>query len=339
MPRNGSGVYSKPAGTTAVADTLIESAKYNQTIDDLVADANEARPITAGGTGATSKSGATTALEAVSYGASQTLTAAQQAQARSNVSAPLKGHIYGLTLSNNVTDPTNDIDIAAGEAASTEANPVLMVLSSAITKRLDAAWAVGSGNGGLDTGSIANGTYFVWLIQRSDTGVVDALYSTSATSPTMPSGYDRKRRIGAILREGGTIISFIQTSPTRYERTAGIFDRNSTAALASSLITLSVPIGVPIRPILLSDMQANPGAAHSLANVIGSARSGSANLSFQQVIGVSGTQTASRVILDGTVLTNTSGQVYYSAAFASGTPLINTLVNRGWYDDTVLWPA
>jgi len=51
MPRNGSGVYSKPAGTTAVADTLIESAKYNQTIDDLVADANEARPITAGGTG------------------------------------------------------------------------------------------------------------------------------------------------------------------------------------------------------------------------------------------------------------------------------------------------
>jgi len=51
MPRNGSGVYSKPAGTTAIADTLIESAKYNQTIDDLVADANEARPITAGGTG------------------------------------------------------------------------------------------------------------------------------------------------------------------------------------------------------------------------------------------------------------------------------------------------
>ncbi|MEW9535716.1 hypothetical protein MRBLRC7O_000926 [Agrobacterium radiobacter] len=44
-------MYSKPAGTTAVPNTTIESAKYNQTIDDLVADANAARPITAGGTG------------------------------------------------------------------------------------------------------------------------------------------------------------------------------------------------------------------------------------------------------------------------------------------------
>lgn len=58
MPRNGSGVYSKPAGTTAVANATIESAKYNSTIDDLVTDANAARPITAGGTGATSAAAA-----------------------------------------------------------------------------------------------------------------------------------------------------------------------------------------------------------------------------------------------------------------------------------------
>ena len=48
MSRNGSGVYSKPAGTTAIANTTIESAKYNSTVDDLVADANLARPIVAG---------------------------------------------------------------------------------------------------------------------------------------------------------------------------------------------------------------------------------------------------------------------------------------------------
>ena len=40
MPRNGSGVYSKPAGTTAVPNTTIESAKYNATIDDIVDDLN-----------------------------------------------------------------------------------------------------------------------------------------------------------------------------------------------------------------------------------------------------------------------------------------------------------
>lgn len=58
MPRNGSGVYSKPAGTTAVPNTTIESAKYNSTIDDIAADLNLARPVVAGGTGATSKQAA-----------------------------------------------------------------------------------------------------------------------------------------------------------------------------------------------------------------------------------------------------------------------------------------
>ena len=62
MPRSGGGVYSKPAGTTAVASTTIESAKYNSVIDDLVTDANTPRPVVAGGTGATSAAGALTAL-------------------------------------------------------------------------------------------------------------------------------------------------------------------------------------------------------------------------------------------------------------------------------------
>lgn len=52
MPRNGSGVYSKPAGTAGVPNTPIESAKYNQTVDDIVAVLNSPSPITAGGTGA-----------------------------------------------------------------------------------------------------------------------------------------------------------------------------------------------------------------------------------------------------------------------------------------------
>ena len=62
MPRNGSGVYSKPAGTTAVPNTVIESAKYNSTIDDIAQDLNTARPIVAGGTGATSVAAAQTGL-------------------------------------------------------------------------------------------------------------------------------------------------------------------------------------------------------------------------------------------------------------------------------------
>ncbi|MEY9782263.1 hypothetical protein [Sinorhizobium fredii] len=61
MPRTG-GVYSPPAGTKGVSNTTIQSVPYNAFVDDLTADANDARPVTAGGTGATTASGARTNL-------------------------------------------------------------------------------------------------------------------------------------------------------------------------------------------------------------------------------------------------------------------------------------
>jgi len=220
---NGSGVSGNP--TISLSFTVEAYAKT--LLDD--ADGAAAR----------------TTLEAVSY-AAQTLTAAQQSQARSNVSAALKGHVHGLTLSNNATDATNDIDIAAGEAASTETNPVLMVLASTLTKRLDAAWTVGSGNGGLDTGAIANTTYHIWLIRRSDTGVVDALFSTSASAPTMPTGYDQKRRIGSIIRAAGAIRTFVQ-SGDRFMLNSPVLDVNSTNPGTSAVTqTLTVPGGINV---------------------------------------------------------------------------------------------
>jgi len=109
--------------------------------------------------------------------------------------AVLRGHIDGLNGSRD-TDTAHDVNTTAGEATDDGA-AVLMVLASEITKRVDATWAVGNDNGGLDTGSIGNAdNYHRWLIRRSDTGVVDVLVSLSQTSPTMPSDYDQKRYIG-----------------------------------------------------------------------------------------------------------------------------------------------
>lgn len=162
---------------------------------------------------------------------------------RTAASAALRGQLFGLTLSNNVTDVANDLDIAAGEAASTEADPMLMVLAASLTKRLDAAWSVGSGGGGRDTGAIADGTWHIWLIQRSDTGVVDALFSLSVTAPTMPASYDRKRRIGSIIRRSNAIMEFAQTDDMFIWRTVKE-DTNSTNPGAGPLtVTASVPSG------------------------------------------------------------------------------------------------
>ena len=63
MPRTG-GIYNEPAGTKGTPNTTIQSAPYNGFVDDLVADANAARPVTAGGTGATNATDARTNIGA-----------------------------------------------------------------------------------------------------------------------------------------------------------------------------------------------------------------------------------------------------------------------------------
>ena len=79
-----------------------------------------------------------------------------------------------------------------------------MLLASAITKSTS-AWAVGSSNGGLDTGAIgASTTYYVYVIKRPDTQVVDVLFSLSATAPTMPTNYTLKRLVGALFTNGSS---------------------------------------------------------------------------------------------------------------------------------------
>ncbi len=52
MPRTG-GVFSLLSGSKGTPNTTIQSAPYNAQLDDFVQDANQPRPITAGGTGAT----------------------------------------------------------------------------------------------------------------------------------------------------------------------------------------------------------------------------------------------------------------------------------------------
>jgi hypothetical protein len=147
-------------------------------------------------------------------------------------------------IANNASDANNDIDIAAG-ACSSDEGPIL-TLAATLTKRLDASWAVGTGNGGLDTGAKANSTWYaVWLIARSDTGVVDALFSLSATAPTMPAGYDRKRRLGWVRTDGsGNIRGFTHTGDL-FELTARILDVNNNSLSTSvATYTLTVPPGL-----------------------------------------------------------------------------------------------
>ena len=129
---------------------------------------------------------------------------------------PFDNYINGFVLSNDSGDTAHDINITAGVCMDST-NGRLIRLSSEITKRADSAWSVGDDAGGMDTGTVTTSTlYAVWIIKRSDTGVVDALFSTSFSSPTMPTDYDYKRILGWVLTDGSSnIIQFLQQGDGR----------------------------------------------------------------------------------------------------------------------------
>lgn len=170
------------------------------------------------------------------------------------------GYLFGLTLS-NAADAVNDITAAAGWARdSTDVNS--MVLASALTKRLDATWAVGTNQGGrMSAAAIADTTYHIHLIKRIDTGVVDVGFDVSATAPTMPTNYTLFRRIGSIIRAGATILAFTQVGD-EFIHTIGVQDINvANPGTSANTRVLSVPLGVKVLAHIRPSVQVNAAAA------------------------------------------------------------------------------
>jgi hypothetical protein len=161
----------------------------------------------------------------------------------------IRGHISGLTMSTAGSSST--MSIAAGAAAD-NANATIMVLSSAISKTTS-AWAVGTAQGGIDSGTIANNTwYHFYEIRRPDTGVVDVIFSTSASAPTLPTNYTQYRRIGSGLTNGSAQWTpFVQdgdffqwSSPTQD------FTTPVNPGTSAVLRTLRTPLGVRVRAVM-----------------------------------------------------------------------------------------
>jgi hypothetical protein len=158
----------------------------------------------------------------------------------------LPNYLGGLTLANDATTPNTVLDISPGGATSDDNSTLMVLTSGSFTKNCNAAWAVGSGNGALDSGSaIAAGTwYHVFLIERIDTGVVDVLISTNATTPTMPINYTKKRRIGSIRTGASSIMLFSQFGDKFLWKTPIVDYGNYTLPTVLTALVLTVPPGI-----------------------------------------------------------------------------------------------
>lgn len=161
------------------------------------------------------------------------------------------GFLYGMELSNNSIDAANDIDVAAGVACATQASPVIMRLAAALTKRMDAAWAVGNNAGCLDAGAIAtDANYYVFAIHRPDTGITDILVSLSATAPTLPANYTMSRRIGSIIRISSANLGFTQHGDEIQLKIPRLDVDVVNQTAAAVLRLLSVPQGFDVEALL-----------------------------------------------------------------------------------------
>ena len=239
----------------------------------------------------------------------------------------------GLILSNNAIDATNDINISAGGWLDDTFVDV-MVLGTALTKRLDAAWAVGTNQGGLDTGSIANTTYHVFLIKSFGTGVTDVLFSASATAPTMPTSYDYKVYIGSIIRESGAIIGFTQNINRVVVKAPGLSftaDNGDLATARVSKVLAGIPTGVVVGANVTTKLTDLTPTGDRLLRV--------SALTETDATTTTTNSTHQTVPTDGTldevvyqtfqVFTNTSGQIGFRTS-ASDADLYVSCITRGW---------
>lgn len=118
-----------------------------------------------------------------------------QLQNPSSSQTQVAGAFKGLSVSS--TGLSASISVAADALTLTDGSYYRTVTSVSQT----CSTAV-SGAGGLDAGSIASSTWYsLWVIGKTD-GTISTLLSTSATAPTMPSGYTLKARIGWIRTDG-----------------------------------------------------------------------------------------------------------------------------------------
>lgn len=237
-----------------------------------------------------------------------------------------KNHIAGLTVSRT---SATVIAIAAGECRD-DADTFDITLSATVSPDITA-----SGANGLDTGSEANSTlYYVWLIaDSSGTNSVAGLLSASATSPTLPSGYDKKRLIWAVYNDSsGNFLDFTQAGDyCRY--TGDVIDEvddNTISADTAEVATLSAVPASCIAHIYgnLRNTTETATEAHLHIRTNGAADDVTSTTEAWAAI-------ATAAVFDemtsiGSVLVDSSSQVQYAASEAAGTASVRIRTLGFW---------
>ena len=236
-----------------------------------------------------------------------------------------QSHLAGFIMSNDGTTPNTTLDFTAGQAAdSTNA----VMISVAAFKKTTGAFVAGTGNGALDTGTVAASTwYHVFAISNAGGTTTDILFSLSATAPTMPSTYTLKRRIGSFRTDASAhILPFLQVGDNFYW-TSIFTDLNNggTTSDTLALFTFTVPTGVTVRPLVQTYFSNYVGVINFASAANGNAPTW-ANTGIVQGLGQN-----TGVTVPPVFYTNTSAQLWFAGSVTAASGIYFSTL--GWVDD------
>lgn len=244
----------------------------------------------------------------------------------------VRDYFDGFTMSTAGASAT--MTVGAGQCADSSNSEMLTLLSS--LGKTTSAWAVGSGNGGLDTGTIANSTwYHFYAIRRPDTGVVDVVFSTNASSPTLPTNYTQHRYIGSGKTNGSSQWTlFTQIGNTVLWDAAVVSFDAVNPGTAAVLRTVETPLGVKTLAKISCGVggftTSNLHAVFSSPDVSDQAPSsgGTAALTGFNSIGAA-TSSNAWMIAEQDIRTNTSSQIRTRLSASAAADRIGG-ITRGW---------
>jgi hypothetical protein len=188
--------------------------------------------------GSTTISG-TVGWKILSPGTSGTQLISQGAGANPIWSSVQNDTVVGNTFSNLKVDVTADTTIAVTADSIALATASLYYVAKSISLTVNTTT---SGANGLDTGTIANDTWYaVWVIYNGTT--VSGLLSLSGTSPTLPSGYTYKARAGWVRYATAALARTIQKNyRAQYKIVAGSQTLNYPVMASSIAGNVSTPV-------------------------------------------------------------------------------------------------
>jgi hypothetical protein len=152
-------------------------------------------------------------------------------------------HLRGMLLENH-TDTNHDILVNTGGFA---VGGEWIIHNGPMIKQIDAAWAEGTNQGGMATGSVAADTHyhFFAIYETADKDNVDFMFDTDSTGINVPASWSVGRRIGSIFTNGAANIRNFEQLGNWFFFDTPVTDVNDTTITNNTWETgtFSVPPG------------------------------------------------------------------------------------------------